>query len=390
MNIFHGCKPCYSQIRLIFGHSYKTNHKKLVMNVRSLCTIALCLLFITGCLSQSQQSYHPEEVKNGWKVSELGEQNINAGPIDDMYDELVADTYPGISSVLIARNNTLVFETYFNDFSRDKLHSTRSASKAITSLLVGIAIDKQYIPSVDKPVFVYFPEYSGEIKYWDPRKSDISIAHVLSMTSGVKGNEDAMYPTDDWIKFYLDQPLVSDPGTSFSYATSGVVTLGNIITRASQMRIPEFADKFLFSPMGIDEVRWPITNSRNSQGLAMTGGGLNMKPRDMAKIGQLLLNDGQWQGTQLVSKNWIKESTRKHSTSNFKGEDFGYLWRMRDRSINGKTIRSIEAWGNGGQFIMVFPDLDLVTVFTGEYYGQFPEMEQAFGLMEEYILPAVK
>lgn len=359
------------------------------MNLRSLCTITLCILSVTGCFNQPQQTYHPEEVKNGWKVSELSEQNIDPAPIDALYNELVADIYPGISSVLIARNNALVFEAYFNGFSRDKLHSTRSASKAITSLLVGIALDRQFIRSVDESVFAYFPEYSGQIKHWDPRKNDISIAHVLSMTSGVNGNEDAMYPTDDWIKFYLDQPLVSEPGTSFSYATSGIVMLGNIITRASQMRIPEFADKFLFNPMGIDEVRWPITNSRNNQGLAMTGGGLNMRPRDMAKIGQLMLNEGQWQGVQLVSKSWIKESTRKHATSNFKGEDFGYLWRMIDRNIKGKTIRSIEAWGNGGQFIMVFPDLDLVAVFTGEYYGQFPEMEQAFELVEKYILPAI-
>lgn len=359
------------------------------MNLRSFCTITICILSMTGCLNQSQQNYHPEKVKNEWKVSGLDEQNIDAVPIDDMYNELLANNYPGISSVLILRNNTLVFEAYFNDFDKDKLHSTRSASKAITSLLVGIAIDKQYIHSVDESVFTYFPEYSGKINHWDPRKNDISIAHVLSMTSGVKGNEDAMYPTNDWIKFYLDQPLVSDPGSSFSYATSGVVTLGNIITRASSMSIPEFADKFLFEPMGIENVRWPITNSLNNQGLAMTGGGLNMRPRDMAKIGQLILNKGLWNGGQLVSSSWINESTRKHATSNFKGEDFGYLWRMRDRSINDQTIHSIEAWGNGGQFIMVFPDLDLVTVFTGEYYGQFPEMEQAFGLVDEYILPAV-
>ncbi|RXS41529.1 class C beta-lactamase-related serine hydrolase [Idiomarina sp. 29L] len=359
------------------------------MNLTRLSLLMLCCLILVACFSQSQQNYNSDTSQHEWEVSELEKQNIKASLIKDMHRKLLTDNYPGISSVLLVRNNKLVFETYFNNFDKDKLHSTRSASKVITSLLIGIAIDKGYIKSVNESVFAYFPEYNGKIEHWDPRKNDISIAHVLSMTSGVKGNEDAMYPTDDWIKFYLDQPLVADPGSSFSYATSGVVTLGNIISRASGMSIPEFADKFLFEPMGIDDVRWPITNSLNNQGLAMTGGGLNMRPRDMAKIGQLILNQGQWKGGQLVSESWINESTQKHATSNFKGEDFGYLWRMRNRNINGQTIHSIEAWGNGGQFIMIFPKLELVAVFTGEYYGQFPEMEQAFGLLEEYILPAV-
>ena len=348
------------------------------------------VLVLVGCYSQSEHSYDSGTNQDEWNISTLEKQNINTSLIDDMHRKLLTDSYAGISSVLLVRNNKLVFEAYFNGFDQDKLHSTRSASKVITSLLTGIAIDNGYIKSVDESVFAYFPEYSGEIKNWDARKSNISIAHILSMTSGIKGNEDAMYPTDDWIKFYLDQPLVSDPGSAFSYATSGVVTLGNIITRASGMRIPDFADKFLFHPMGIKEVRWPITNSRNNQGLAMTGGGLNMRPRDMAKIGQLILNNGQWNGVRLISENWITESIQKHATSNFKGEDFGYLWRMREREINGNKIRSIEAWGNGGQFIMIFPKLELVAVFTGEYYGQFPEMEQAFELVDHYILPAMR
>lgn len=348
------------------------------------------LWLLAGCSSNEPPHYHPESVNNDWIVSELHEQNIDSAPVDAMFQALIRDQYPGISSVLLVRNQTLVFEAYFNDFDRDQLHTTRSASKAITSLLIGIAIDQQFIPSVDASVFAYFPEYAGQIENWDPRKNDISIAHVLSMTSGIRGNEDAMYPTSDWIKFYLDQPLVAEPGKTFSYATSGVVTLGNIITRASGLRVPEFADRYLFSPLGIDEVCWPITNSRNNQGLAMTGGGLNMRPRDMAKIGQLVLDSGQWGDSQVVSKQWIEESTRQHSISDYKGEDFGYLWRLIDREIKGKTIRSIEAWGNGGQFIMVFPELELVAVFTGEYYGQFPEMEQAFELIDNYILPAMQ
>lgn len=235
----------------------------------------------------------------------------------------------------------------------------------------------------------YFPEYEGEIGNWDESKRDITLAHVMSMTSGVQGNEDAMYPSDDWIKFYFDQPLVAEPGEQFSYATSGVVPLGSVISRSSGMTIPEFTDQYLFKPLGIEKYRWPITNSRGNQGLAMTGGGLNLRPRDMAKFGQLYLNDGIWNGERLLSESWIRESSTKRATSNHHGEDFGYLWRMVDRTVAGQKIRSIEAWGNGGQFIMVFPSLQLVAVFTGENYGLFPEMEQPFEMIEQFVLPAV-
>ena len=292
-----------------------------------------------------------------------------------------------ISSTVVVHKNNLVFEDYYGEQSATDLHTTRSAAKAITSALVGIAIDQGFIDSVDEKVFPYFPEYEGEIANWDDRKNDITIAHLLSMSSGVKNNENNMYPTDDWIKFYLDQPLAAAPGEAFSYATSGVVVLGNIITRASGLRVPAFADKYLFGPMGITQSRWPITNSRGSQGLAMTGGGLSLTARDMAKFGLLFLNKGRWGDQQLISPEWIEQSTTKQSTSDLYGEDFGYLWRMIDREINGTTVRSFEAWGNGGQFIMVFPGLDLVVVWTGENYGKFPEMERPFDLTEDYILP---
>jgi CubicO group peptidase (beta-lactamase class C family) len=331
----------------------------------------------------------PERLGDGWPTGTLADQGIEAAPMKEMLQRIRAGEYTGISSVLLARRGVLVVEEYFGAFGRDDLHSTRSAAKAITSALVGIAIDQGFIESVDVPTLPYFPEYEGEIRNWDDRKRDVTIAHLLTMTSGVRGNEDAMYPTDDWIRFYLDQPLAAAPGEAFSYATSGVVTLGNIITRASGLRIPAFADRYLFGPLGITVYRWPITNSRGNQGLAMTGGGLNLRPRDMLKFGQLYANGGVWQGKRLISESWIEASTRKHATSDLYGEDFGYLWRMIDRTVEGQQVRSFEAWGNGGQFIMVFPSLDLVAVFTGENYGLFPEMEQPFEMIDRYILPAV-
>ncbi|MEM6513262.1 MAG: serine hydrolase [Pseudomonadota bacterium] len=332
----------------------------------------------------------PEQTDDGWDTGSLTDHNIETAPILEMLQAVDAGEFDGVSSALLVRRGVLVFEGYFDKFDRDDLHSTRSAAKAITSALVGIAIDQGHIESVDAPLLPFFPEYDGEIANRDERKHDITLAHLLSMTSGVRGNEDAMYPTDDWIRFYLDQPLVAAPGERFSYATSGVVALGNVITRASGQRIPAFTDRYLFGPLGITDYRWPITNSRGNQGLAMTGGGLNLRPRDMAKFGQLYLDRGMWRGERLISEAWIDASTQKHATSDLYGEDFGYLWRMIDRDVDGTPVRSFEAWGNGGQYIMVFPSLELVAVFTGENYGQFPEMERPFEMMDRFVLPAVR
>ncbi|MEL7312766.1 MAG: serine hydrolase [Pseudomonadota bacterium] len=355
----------------------------------------VCVWLIAGCsrtpVPDASQivATAPEAIDDGWETAALSDEGIDSDVIRDMLVRIQSGQYEGVSSVLLASGGKLVLEAYFGDWARDDLHSTRSAAKAITSVLVGIAIDQGFIGSADDLVLPFFPEYDGETDNWDSRKGEITLAHILSMTSGVRGNEDAMYPESDWIKFYLDQPLVADPGTKFSYATSGVVTLGNVITRASDLRIPAFTDKYLFGPLGITEYRWPITNSKGNQGLAMTGGGLNLRPRDMLKFGQLMLNDGVWNGERIVSSEWIEVSTRKHATSDLHGEDFGYLWRMIDREVSGHAIRSFEAWGNGGQFIMVFPTIDLVAVFTGENYGQFPEMERPFELIDRFILPAV-
>ena len=227
-----------------------------------------------------------------------------------MLKALKQDQSSGISSILLVRDGELVFEKYFGTQTRDTLHNTSSAAKSITSALIGIAIDKGYIASEEQRVLPYFPEYQGKIANWDPRKEDIRIRDILSMTSGMKCNEDAMYETDDWVKFYLDQPMVQAPANSFSYNTCGVVVLGSIITRASGMRVPAFAERYLFKPMDIVSVKWPITNSLGNQGLAMTGGGLRLRPRDMAKFGQLFLDNGVWAGRQPISPQWITTSTR--------------------------------------------------------------------------------
>lgn len=353
----------------------------------------LAFIMLISCTAKEREASYtyqtPTRIGDGWEVSSLTDQGIDPAPITKMIKKIKHNHYTGISSVVIAHEGVLVLDEYFGEGEQDAMHSMRSASKTITSALIGIAIDQKFIATVNAPLLPYFPEYQGKISNWDERKNNITLAHILSMTSGIQGNENEMYPTNDWIKFYLDQPLVNTPGEVFSYATSGVVTLGDVISRTSGLGIPAFTNRFLFNPLGITEYFWPITNSKGSQGLAMTGGGVKLKSRDMAKFGQLYLNKGVWKGNQVISELWINSSTKKHSTSDLYGEDFGYIWRMISRTILGRKIHSFEAWGNGGQFIIVFPSLELVTVFTGENYGLFPEMEQPFEMIDQFILPAV-
>jgi len=346
---------------------------------------SIFVLLASAALSSAAQE--PGAADGDWRVSTPQSHGLDPAPLLAMTELIGSEPEIGISSVLLVHRGELIHETYFGEWGADDLHTMRSAAKAVTSALVGIAIQQGFIASADATVLDYFPEYEGEIDHWDEAKRAITVEHILTMTSGVRGNEDAMYPTDDWIKFYFDQPLANPPGESFSYATSGVVVLGDVITRASGQRIPDFADRYLLDPLGITQRRWPITNSRGSQGLAMTGGGLHLRPRDMARFGQLYLDRGMWNGERILSETWIEASVAPHSTSDLYGEDFGYLWRMIDRDIEGWPVRSWEAWGNGGQFIMIFPDLDLVAVFTGENYGRWPQMERPFALMDEYVLP---
>lgn len=362
--------------------------------------LGLALLSVCACTAASDQIIYapdpiapprraqPADPAHEWKVGSLGSHQIAKAGIADMLGKLENGEFPGITSVLLVHKNELVLERYFEGATREDLQNTRSASKTITSALVGIAIDRGELTSPDQKVLAMFPEYEESAAREDPRKQAITIGHLLSMSSGVQGNEDAMYPTDDWVGFYFDQPLVADPGERFSYATSGAVVLGSVVTRASNLRIPDYANAHLFEPLGIRSYRWPISNSRGSQGLAMTGGGLHLRPRDMAKFGQLYLDCGVWKGKRIVSEEWVARSTSKQATSDLYAEDYGYFWRMLDRKAPFGSVRSFEAWGNGGQFIMVFPELDLVAVFTGTNYGKMPEMEQPFRLIERFILPA--
>jgi CubicO group peptidase (beta-lactamase class C family) len=325
-----------------------------------------------------------------------------------MRNDVKSGVFKKIGSVLVARHGKLVFQEYF-DGSASSLRDTRSATKSITSILIGIAIDKGFLAGVDAQVMSFFPD-KQPVKNPDPRKEKITVEDFLTMSSLLEcddnnqfstGNEERMYLTEDYGKFTLDLPIKGFPswatrpedspyGRSFCYCTAGTATLGGVLERATRMKVSEFADKYLFSPLGITDVAWQPTPS----GLVMTGGGLRLNSQDLLKLGQLYLTGGSWRGAEVVSKRWVEESTRPHAkvedTEYVKNTEYGYLWWLKSFGANGKHFPSFNMLGNGGNKVSVFPSLDMVGVLTSTFYNNRAAHQQTDQLLSDYILASVE
>jgi CubicO group peptidase (beta-lactamase class C family) len=345
-------------------------------------------------------SYHytyvpPAAQDDGWEVSTLQAEGVDSEAFNRLIERIVNDQeIKRIHSLLLVRSGKLVAEEYFYDYDRDRLHDMRSATKSLTSLLVGIAIDREILSSVDEKVYGFFPAYSS-FANWDERKREITIRQLLTMSPGLAcndwssdspGQEGKMYRSDDWVKFILDLPL-SEVKES-RYCTGGAVILGAILEQASQRSFEDLAYELLFEPLGIDSYVWQHTPS----GRVDSGGHLKLRPRDMAKIGSLILNRGTWQGRRIVSESWIEESMLPHTSlpeHRLGNPEYGYLWWRIAFDHHGEPTPAIQAMGNGGQFILAFPELELVAVLTGGNYGH-SRMLKAFHLVSDEILPAVK
>ena len=306
-------------------------------------------------------------------------------------------TYKNIHSILIVKDGKLLIERYFpgqdesgkvQQFERATLQDIASATKSINSLLIGIAIDQGLIRNVDQKISVFFPEYAD--LFADPKKDAIRLRDCLSMTTGLAWDEwtypysdsrndhVAMNASGDPIRYVLERPAVASPGTKFNYNSGVAILLGEIIHKASGLRADKFAERYLFGPLGIAEYQWLAYPN----GTIQSGGGLWLRPYDMAKIGQLCLDGGRWNGKQIVSSSWIEASIQQHAPD----RTYGYQWWLGNLVVQGRQIPVFAAQGRGGQFILIFPDLRMVAVFTGWNDGALGE--QPFDLMKRYVLPA--
>ena len=337
-------------------------------------------------------------------VSVSNGQTPNTRLLDAMTAAIEKKTYTGIHSILISKGGKIVYEHYFNAWGRDSLHDSRSSFKSVTSLLTGIAIDKGFIKNLDQKVYSFFPDYAP-FGNDDPRKMEMTIKNLLEMESGFdceefndgKDCESAMDQTADWVKFSLDLPMKNSPGTVWAYTSCDPMIISGIISRVSKMTIMDFAKKYLFDPMGITDYRWTV----DPTGHGMTAGSFYIRAVDMMKLGLLVKQNGVFNGRRIVSDGWIKEST--HATIPIPDFSFvkisqskvairqpalyGYYWYTEQIKTSSYQRNVLFASGNGGQYIMIIKDMDLVVVFTqGNYNSR--KAKKAFDLLAKYILPA--
>lgn len=354
-------------------------------------TISTFLVVFINAFCHGQKTYtytQPKDLEDGWITNHLKTQQIDTTLIYKMFSQLKAQKNK-IHSVLLVKNNELIIEEYFNGQLANKPHDMRSITKSIRSLLMGIAIDKGYIESVDDPISKYIKSPVPN-KNLDKRKEQITIKHLLTMSSGwdcndwdkkSKGQEDKVYKKKDWLQYTLDLPMVNDPGTVSNYCSMGAILVAEIISQASDLTIDQFAQQHLFNALGITNFNWGHTSTKKVSPSAKR---LYLTSRDMAKIGQLLLNKGEWNGKQIVSRQWVEESASpKTKITNI---DYGYFWWNIPFKVNEKIINTKTATGNGGQYIMVFPELDMVAVFTGGAYNSQDD-KLPFAAINDIFLP---
>jgi CubicO group peptidase (beta-lactamase class C family) len=313
----------------------------------------------------------------GWRTSTPAEQGMDAGKLAQML-ESVRQQNLDLHSLLVIRKGAIVSETYFGSTTPETRREIYSVTKSFVATLVGIAIDKGLIAGVDQRVGEFFPDRS--FANWDTAKQAMTLENLLTMTTGLNWPEaDAtfrqLYGSRDWVKFVMDEAMRSQPGSEFLYCSGCSHVLSAIIQQQAGMNTRDFAQRELFGPLGIADAAWDT----DTRGIPIGGWGLKLTPREMAKLGYLYLNGGQWDGRRIVSAEWVRTATQKHTESD--GDlGYGYQWWTYPK------WGTYAALGRYGQTIFVIPELDLVVVTTAALNSHEP----IFDLIEEYIVPAVE
>jgi CubicO group peptidase (beta-lactamase class C family) len=333
----------------------------------------------------------PEDLDDGLPVGSIHATDLDPSRVNAMTRGIINQTYSDVHSILLVKDGQLVLEEYFYEYDRSTPHQLRSATNSVVSALVGIAIDQGLIESTGSLVLPHFASDYVSIKHFTSEKEQITVGDLLTHQSGLAcndwnpdspGNEVRMGQTGDWVKFILDLPMISKPGTEPKYCSGGVVVLGRLVEKLVGIPLEAFAERHLFGPLGIEKYKWRFEPDSSS---AETFAQLYLRPRDMAKFGLLFSNDGRWNGHQVISEEWVETSTSSQATLG--DTDYGYLWWRPYLHVPGGHRNAIAAQGNGGQEIYLWPELDMVAVLTGGNYNQSSPTNRLF---IDHILPRVK
>lgn len=368
-----------------------------------LCAVAFsALIAAAGCSEPATRETDRSPgtgQPSSWRTVHAADVGLDSAPLDRLRRDAAGGAFPNLHAILIVKDGALVFEEYFSGYGPDIRQYTASISKSVGSILVGIAMDQGLIPTLaeggpDRPVLELLPEYE-DVVWADPIKRRLLLRHVLSMSAGLEWDETS-FPYDDrrndWVQardrddpvgFTLWKPIVAEPGSEFVYNGGLSILLSRLVQKTAGMRAAEFAERHLFSPLGIADYEW----ERLPGGLTDTDGGLHMRPRDLAKLGQLYLNGGEWEGRQIVSRAWVEESTRAHMV-NERMPDYGYQWWCGDFHYADRSAFTYFASGHGGQKLFVFPGLDMVVVITHEVFDNPSGEMHNTAILNRYVLPS--
>jgi CubicO group peptidase (beta-lactamase class C family) len=378
--------------------------------------ILMFLVILAGCSTHPGRQYEyqiPEETDDGLRTKNASEIGMNVSPLEEAVNSISSGRYGEVHSLLIIKDGKLVLEEYFAGhkykwdgpnfhgtlvtWDRPRKHTVMSVGKSMTSASVGIAVDQGYIESVNQSIFKYLPDHQHLKR---DGKGEITIEDLLTMTSGLEWKEwgysygdenndviNLWLNCDDQIACILEKQLVHEPGTQFDYNGGNTVLLAEIVKTATGMDLEAFSAKYLYEPLGIE----PPTYQRFDSGVVDGSGAQKMTPREMAKFGLLYLNQGLWDGKQVISPEWIEKSAVSNPNINrfsIPGTSAGrlgysYTWYTKNYRQTGDMYF---AFGFGGQCIMVFPDEEMVVVFTAGNYGA---KTTSFNVLEKYILPSL-
>ena len=348
-------------------------------------------------VTDNGEHYWPQQQ---WRSANAADVGMDADRLRTGLRSLI-DEMPLLRNVIVIRHGYRVIARYYHGSAPEILWSLQSVSKSVTSLLVGIAVDKGMLQSIDQTAISFFPQYT-DIRNLDDRKTRITVRDLLSMKTGMDFYESPYQGSPlqqlntcgcDWLHFVLDVPMTGEPGTDWAYNSGGVILLGGVLRAVTGVPADQFAQQNLFAKIGIGNYYWA---KGLPDGLPHMGGGLFLSGDDLARIGYLVLRNGVWNEQQLVSSNWIGLSTSR-TTESIPGffsrrPDYGMLWWLFPRNgVNGAGSNDdyiIAASGSGGQWLLIDRTNDLVAVFQNELGGDGrPSLDYFFNAILPSIFP---
>ncbi|WP_298902934.1 serine hydrolase [uncultured Psychroserpens sp.] len=331
---------------------------------------------------------------SGWEISKA---NFNNNKIEALNRKIAEGRYEDINGIVVIKEDKLLIEEYFNGATRDSLHNPMSVGKSFASTLLGIAIKEKFIKDENTLLKDFYDLKS--YKNYSTKKDSVTLKSLLTMSSGFVGDdrdndspgtEYKMQSSDNWVKFTLDLPMHKDKiiGKDYNYFTAGSNLLGDIVHKSVPNGLVSYADKKLFTPLGITNYEWFYT----PQNIAYTGGGIQLRAIDFAKYGQLYKNKGTWKGKQILTEEWVEKSLAKQVSQDYggiKGLHYGYLFWNKTYTIDDKDYEVAFSAGNGGNKIFIFKDIPFVVVITTSAYGKPGTHASVDKMMTDYILPAI-